>query len=308
MTTASRPELVATCWTTSGSALPTGPVESPLHLHDRIAAASAAGFSGFGVVLADLRAYLAHHSLTELRGVLDDHGMTTVELELLEDWWVPEGPRRAASEAVHDELLRAAEALGARDVKLGPPLVGPVFDRPVRGVVDPAYDLESYAAGFHRASVAFAEVGTTVALEFLPFSTVATLSQAVELVQTAGHPNGGLLVDLWHVLRGPEGQVDELACLPVELVKGVELNDADVEPVGDLFFDTVHHRHLPGEGAWPVAQCVAHLQDIGYDGPWGVEILSDAHRARPLVESLPEVVAATRAQFDLAHDLRRNQP
>jgi hypothetical protein len=57
-----------------------------------------------------------------------------------------------------------------------------------------------------------------------------------------------------------------------------------------------------------VAQCIAHLQDIGYDGPWGVEILSDAHRARPLVESLPEVVAATRAQFNLAHDLRRNQP
>ena len=295
-----RPDLVATCWTTSGPASPLGPVESPLALPDRIAAAAAAGFTGFGILLADLRRYLVGHDLAELKQLLDDHGMTTVELELLEDWWVPEGPRRVESERVRDELRTAAQALGARDIKLGPPLVGPVHAVPARGVIDPAYDLEAYAGGFHRACVAFAEVGAVVALEFLPFSTVSTLAQAVDLVRTAGHPTGGLLIDLWHVMRGPEGQLEELAVLPVDLVKGVELNDADVEPVGDLFTDTVRHRLLPGDGVWPVARAITLLDGIGYDGPWGVEILSDHHRSRPLSESLPEVVATTLAQFDLA--------
>ncbi len=288
MPTRPAPELVATCWTTAGNASPLGPVESPLPLHDRVAAASAAGFSGFGVALHDLRRYLLDRSLGELRAFLDDHGMTTVELELLEDWWVPDGPRRAASESACDELLRAAEVLRVRDVKIGP------------SVTDPEYDADLFAEGFHRVSAAFAEVGAVVALEFLPFSNISAVAQSVDLVHRAGHPNGGLLVDLWHVMRGPAGQLEALADLPPAFVKGVELDDADAEPVGDLFSDTVHRRRLPGEGDWPVARFVEILDGLGYDGPWGVEILSDAHRARPLAESLPDVVAATLAQFDLA--------
>lgn len=205
---------------------------------------------------------------------------------------MPDGPRRAASGEVLAELLRAAEALGARDIKLGPSTMGD------------AYDAGAYAAEFYGVSAAFADVGTLVALEFLPFSNISTLAQSVDLVRTAGHPGGGLLVDLWHVLRGPAGQLEALADLPVEYVKGVELNDADAEAVGDLFSDTVHRRRLPGEGDWPIAECIRLLEGIGYDGPWGVEILSDEHRSRPLAESLPDVVAATLAQFDLARSTK----
>lgn len=286
-----RPELVATCWTTAGDTSPMESGISPLPLEDRVAAAAAAGFTGFGVVAADLEAYLAGHALADLRTLLEQHGIRHVELELIVDWWVPDGPRRQESDRVARLLRDAAETLGARDVKLGPSTTGDV------------YDLGQYAEAFRRVSADFAQVGTSVALEFLPWSNIPTLADAVELVTAADHPNGGLLVDLWHVMRGPAGQLDELADVPVGLVKGVEINDADREQVGDAFTDTVRRRRLPGEGDWPVARFIRVLQDIGYAGPWGVEILSDDHRVRPLAESLPDVVAATLAQFDAAEDL-----
>jgi len=282
------PELVATCWTTAGNASPQGPVASPLDLHDRIAAASAAGFRGFGILGADLEQYLRTSRLAELRTVLRDHGMTTVELEVVQDWWVPEGPRQAASDRYRRFLLTAAEALGARDVKLIP------------STIERGFDLDRCAAAFHAVCAEFSGVGSLVALEFLPFGSIATLAEAVGLVRTAGHPDGGLLVDLWHLMRGPAGQLEALADVPVELIKGVELDDGDTDPVGTLFDDTVHRRRLPGEGDWPVAEFIRTLESIGYPGPWGVEILSDDHRARPLEESLPDVVAATLRQFSLA--------
>src|SRR4051794_37546637 len=189
------PELLATCWTTAGTASPLGVAESPLALPDRIAAAAAAGFSGFGVVNADLARYLRDHSLAELKSVLDDHGMTSVELELLSDWWVPDGPQREASDRVRDLLLEASEALGPHHVKVGP------------SITDTSYDLDTYAEAFYGRSQAFAAVGATVARESLPFSNIATLADSVTLVETAGHPAGGLLIDLWHVMRGPAGEL-----------------------------------------------------------------------------------------------------
>ncbi len=284
-----RPELLATCWTTAGDTSPLGTGVSSIPLPDRIAAAATAGFSGFGVVAADLEGYLADHSLTELRTVLDDHGMTSVELELLTDWWVADGPRRQESERVRDLLLRASETLHPHHIKIGP------------STSDLTYDLGPYAEAFHRTGVAFAAVGTTIALEFLPFGNISTLAQAVTLAETADHPAAGLCIDLWHILRGPEGQLEALGDVPLSLIHAVELDDADAEQVGDAFSDTVLRRRLPGEGDWPVARCIRVLQDVGWTGPWGVEILSESHRARPLAESLPDVVTATLAQFDLAN-------
>jgi sugar phosphate isomerase/epimerase len=283
------PELLATCWTTAGAASPLGVPESPLALPDRIAAAAAAGFTGFGVVNADLARYLRDHSLTELRSVLDDHGMTSVELELLSDWWVPDGPRREASDRVRDLLLEASQALRPHHVKVGP------------SITDTTYDLDAYAEAFARTSAAFADVGTTIALEFLPFSNIATLADSVTLVRTAGHPAGGLLIDLWHVMRGPDGQLEALTDVPLEMIKGIELDDADAEQIGDAYTDTVNRRRLPGEGDWPVPRFIQIMQDKGWSGPWGVEILSETHRHRPLSESLPDVVATTLGQFEIAN-------
>lgn len=283
------PDLLATCWTTAGDAVPLeGRDDSPIPLSTRVAAAAAAGFTGFGLVHNDLEIYLRDHSLADLKALFERHGMRHIELEFLTDWWLDDGPRRAASDRLLDLLLRASEVLQPHHVKVGPDITGGPLE------------LDRWAGHWYRISDAFAGVGTVIALEFMPFSNVATLDQAVELVKTAGHPAGGLMIDMWHIMRGGAHQLAQVRSVPLDLITGVELDDGDATQVGDGYSDTVLRRRLPGRGSWPVHELITILQDKGWSGPWGVEILSETYRVRPLEEALPDVVAATLAQFDLA--------
>ena len=138
-----------------------------------------------------------------------------------------------------------------------------------------------WAAELHQLAAQAAEVGTRVALEPLPFSNITDFRLAAELVAAADHPAAGLVVDIWHLERGPSTLAD-LAQIPGDKVFVVELNDAPAPQSTDLFHDTIHHRVLCGSGTFDVKGFVATLQQIGFAGPWGVEIISDEHRQRPL--------------------------
>jgi sugar phosphate isomerase/epimerase len=55
---------------------------------------------------------------------------------------------------------------------------------------------------------------------------------------------------------------------------GVELNDADELVIGTLFQDTIHRRRYCGEGSFDLSAMITALRTAGWNGPWGVEILS----------------------------------
>jgi hypothetical protein len=74
--------LLATCWTSAGDAASDRlDLRSPLPLRERIEAASAAGFHGFGLLSADLPAAEKKHGLNGIHAMLDDNGITDLELE-----------------------------------------------------------------------------------------------------------------------------------------------------------------------------------------------------------------------------------
>ena len=56
--------------------------------------------------------------------------------------------------------------------------------------------------------------------------------------------------------------------------------------VGTLFEDTVNNRLLCGEGSFDLRGLVALLRDKGFDGPWGVEILSSSFRRLPVTQAV----------------------
>ncbi len=105
------------------------------------------------------------------------------------------------------------------------------------------------------------------------------------------------MVDIWHLERGPSTLAD-LTEISGDKVFVVELNDAPAPQSSDLFHDTIHHRVLCGSGVFDVSGFVETLQDIGFVGPWGVEIISDAHGRRPLHEGLADAHRTTMALFD----------
>lgn len=284
-------ELLATCWTHAGDAVPVpGRHLSPLDLRFRAEAVAAAGFTGIGFTIDDIEAAQATYGLPQVKRICEDLGLVHLEVELLENWWTT-GIRRRESDQTRRSLLAAAEVLGARQIKIGPDV------EVVDGAVPPLVDVAHWAAGLHELATQAAEAGTRVALEPLPFSNITDFRSAAELVAAAGHPAAGLVVDIWHLERGPSTLAD-LAQVPGDTVFAVELNDAPAPQSPDLFRDTIDHRVLCGEGTFNVTGFVQTLQQIGFAGPWGVEIISEAHRRRSLPEALADAHQTTTTLFN----------
>ncbi|MFB2579788.1 sugar phosphate isomerase/epimerase family protein [Herbiconiux sp. P15] len=291
--------LLATCWTTAGDAAPqVGDERSPLPLRARIETAAASGWSGFGLVHADLIAQRnSQGGLAELSSILRDNGMEHLELEFLGDWWTS-GERRAASDRVRDDLLGAAEALGAQTVKIAAEMADPNAggDGHAAAAADPEVVLEALDALATRA----AAHGTRVALEPMPFCrTIRTVHDGVAVLEAIKNPAAGLCVDIWHVYRTGTDYA-ELVGIDRAHIFVVELDDGLREPEGSLWSDTVDRRRYPGRGDFDVPRFVSAIRATGFDGPWGVEIISEEHRARPIEQSLPELTTLVRAALAAA--------
>jgi sugar phosphate isomerase/epimerase len=280
------PELLATCWTTAGDAVP--PLgSSPIPLPARIEQAARAGFVGVGILHGDLEDYLrSGGTLSALRDCLTDNGIRHVELEFLIGWWEADGPVRQEADRIQRLLLDAAQALHAHHVKIGPDLENGPFD------------LGRWAEQLHRVSESFASVGTKTGLEFIVFSNVNSLTSAVELIRAADHPSAGVLIDMWQIMRGGAHQLQQVAEIPPELITHVELNDGVPEVVGTVREDALAHRRIPGQGVWPVLELICILQHNYWPGPWGIEFLNKTYRLRPLEEALPEVMRCSLEQFE----------
>lgn len=284
MTTTTAPELVASCWTSAGSAAPLqNPETSPVPIAERLEAIASTGWSGFGLAHDDLAAVRATLGFPALRDLIDEAGLRYVEVELLTDWW--DERLAPAWRPKFDLLLEAAETLGARFIKVG------------TSIGKPLDDLDFLVEPLRRLTAEAALRGTRIALEPMPFSMVGSVPVAADLMRKVDLPGCGLVVDYWHVFRA-RTTLDELsASLEAGKVFGVELNDAAAEVRGTLFEDTRDNRRLCGQGDQDVTGFIRSLKALGFDGPWGVEILSDEHRALPVKEALQAAQATTLACF-----------
>ena len=277
-------DLLASGWTTAGPVVPFGAtLVSPIDIEQRIRLTAAAGFSGFGLAHADLLAIKQTIGYPALRLMLADHGLVHIEVETLGDWFAHD-ERRAHADQVRHDLLEAAEALSARHIKAEGDQVH--TDWPLERMVDDFRLLAAQADG----------VGARIAFEPMPFGNVRTPDEALRLVQLADHPALGICLDLWHVERSAV-DIGDLARLPASAIAVVELNDGSAEAVGTMLEDTLHRRRLCGDGAFDTTGFIRAIRATGWDGPWGVEILSDQHRARDVTESIPAVYETTMAAF-----------
>ena len=274
-------ELMATCWSSAGDAASDrADLRSPLPLRRRVEAAAAAGFTGFGLLSDDLPAAVSEYGLPGIRAMLADSGIVHLELESIPYWWGDEA-HREESDRVRRLLLEAAEVLNPRHLK-----VTPDGD-------DAPWDRGLWAARFAELAGQAEGVGARLGIEFFPWANVNSLAEGMRLVEDAGHDNGGVVIDTWHIARANTPSAD-LATVPLHRIIGVELNDADPDVVGTLFEDTVHRRRYCGEGSFDLTGMVAALRAAGWTGPWGVEILSDEHRSMPVEAALVRAADSAR--------------
>jgi len=276
-------ELVATYWTLAGSACPHSAQEySSFDFKDRVEAAAKAGFKGFGIKEVDLAHILESRSLKEMKRILDDNGMKHVELEFITDWFM-DGEKKKRSDRTKQMLLTAAEALGARHVKIG--------DFDMNTVPMPRL-IDSFAALCAEA----ANYGTRILFELIVDAMIRTLPETLEMVEGAGAENGGIMIDLWHVVKLGI-PYEDVARIPARYLLGIELNDGTLECPWDLHEDTINHRRYCGEGEFDVKGFVDCMLKAGYQGPWGIEVLSQDIRSFPLDVLATRAFNTTMAQF-----------
>ncbi len=286
-------ELLAAYFTLAGDISPFGPTEvSPIPFEARVDAAASAGWKGLGLIHPDVKATADRIGLKEMRRIAEANGLKHLELEFLSHWYL-EDERRRRSDVMRHEMMDMAEALGVRDIKIAPGLGLDVKNPTPEEMIA---NVPLMTDAFGELCLEAAEHGTAIVLEIMPFSNVRTIEAAVAIVGGADQPNGGLLLDIWHLARGGIPYAD-IGKIPPRFIRAVELDDADAEVRGLLWEDTAYERKLPGEGVLNPPSFIRAVQEAGYVGPWGVEILSKHLRKLPVEEMATRAYNATMAQF-----------
>lgn len=249
----------------------------------RVAAVAAVGSPGMGMGAYELEELLKSRSLDGLSAVLAEHGVRIGEIELLLGWHAV-GEEGAQARRTEEQLFAWAEAFGADRVKTSAVFFPPAELPPLDLLV------ERFAALCDRA----AERGLIMELE--PFAVFPAFHYGVaaDVVMAADRPNGGLLIDAWHLFRDPHGPA-ALEKVSARHITGVELCDGAAEPAGTLQEDCVNGRKLPGEGDFDLVGLVRTLEAKGVDVPLSTEVLSAELRELAPKEAVTRTAAAVRA-------------
>lgn len=209
---------------------------------------------------------------------LGDSGLVPVDMEVV---------RMGPDGDCGDQLVDAAAELGARNI-----LTISSFD-------DVGATSERLAALCERAAPA----SIRVCIEFMRFTSVKTLADAIEVVALAAQPNAGILVDLIHVFRSGT-TYDQISEADPALFPYAQWCDAPAEPRGwstrELIGDALDDRAIPGEGELPAMEFVGLFEE---SVPFSMEVRSAALR-----DAFPDPTARARHLLEGTENALRTTP
>jgi sugar phosphate isomerase/epimerase len=273
-------ELMNLFWTSAGVFPGVGEI-SRFDFKDRVEAAARAGFKGIGIWHTDLEHILRQRTLDEMRMILDDNGIQYVELEFLTDWFLT-GVKKAESDNRKRRLLEASEALHAKHIKVGD------FNHtncPMPRII------EAFAVLCKEAE----DYGATIGFEFMASAMLDNLKDSLTMVKTAGAKNGGLVLDIAHVVNLGI-TYEDISHIPLQYLINLELNDGTLP--GSPRYDPSRARRFCGEGEYDIQGFIKCASEMGYAGPWAVEVFSEELTGLPLEELNRRAYKTTRAQFE----------
>lgn len=233
---------------------------------ERIRYASDAGLEAMGIYLGTYAQWRKDgHSAAELRDLLDESNMCLAEIEVVAGWAGDEAAQARCRE-METFVWEIADEFGCRYLQAIGPYTGTIADAGKK---------------FARLCDEAADHGLIVGIEFLPFTNIVDAADARAIAEAADRPNGGICVDIWHHQRGAN-DLDLIASLPGELVKGIQVSDGTLVPEHDDYYtDCLTNRRAPGDGDFDKVGFIRTLDSIGADVPWGMEVCNAAGWATP---------------------------
>lgn len=234
-------------------------------LKDKISAIAKAGFKGIEIFENDL---IQHNgSVSEIRRMIEDHGLDLVTYQPLRDFeGLPEPLRSKALERAKSKLDLTAE--------LGSDLL----------MVCSSCSPHSQA-GISRSAEDFSQLGDLakqrglrVAFEALAWGkNTHDYRDSWEIVRQANHDCVGLCLDTFHIFSRAT-ELNTLATIPGEKIFLVQVADAPQLTMDHLSWSR-HYRCFPGQGELNLNEFMNKLHTTGYDGPLSLEIFNDRFRA-----------------------------
>jgi len=243
---------------------------------ERVDAAVAGGYRGLSLFPSDVRRARAEGlDDATMRGLLEENGLGVAELDPLMSWLPGVDPGAGPFATTENECYEIARSIGGRGINCV------VFSpEPIEQDVV----VESFAALCDRA----AEHGLLIHLEFMPWTQIATVLDALTIVEAADRPNGGIMLDTWHHFRGPLTNATLAERVPIEKILAVQLNDAPAQAEENVVEETLNRRRVPGDGDIDLPEVLRILRDGGSPAPLGIEVFCED------LFALPPGEAATR--------------
>lgn len=245
-------------------------------LPERFAAARDAGFRDIGLSIRWMGEYMKGHELAEVDDLLAEYGLVVTEVEAARVMLADPDPRVevAAALAAHFKPLRLQST----------------------GDFDGTFEDAARRAG--DAADRFAEFGTEIVLEPLPFTNMTTQHDAIRIIELAGRSNISICMDIWHLYRNrlPLSSLDDAW----PFISTLQFNDGTIEQQEpDLREDCLHNRRIPGEGEFDLVELLRQRDKHRPDTTFSIEVINTQLRAqdpaltaRQIAEGITNVVAA----------------
>jgi 4-hydroxyphenylpyruvate dioxygenase len=236
-------------------------------LPEKLEAAAAAGFDGVELFENDLLTF--DGTPAEARRIAEGLGLAVTLFQPFRDFEAMPEPQRRRNLERAERKFDLMQALGADLVLVCSNTSPAALDDPARA----AADLAEMAGRAARR-------GLRVGYEALAWGRhVRRWRDAWDIVQRAGHPALGLIVDSFHTLCLGDDHAG-LAALPGARIFFVQLADAPRLAMDALSWSR-HFRNFPGQGQLDVAGFLRSVLASGYRGPLSLEVFNDEFRAAP---------------------------
>ena len=234
----------------------------PAPLLTKIEAAARAGFRAIELWNDDVTAFVQQGGdLQQVKDALAEHNLDLPNIIAVYTWVGVSGPGREERRTEAIRRMTQARDLGARFIVASPP----------PGQADLAQAGEDYRELLQIGR----DLGIRPAMEFLGFvGHVNNIRTCWEIVERAGDPDGTIVIDWFHMVRGDGRDTifDDLRGLKAEQIAIVHLDDVPYsKPFGEM---TDGDRVYPGDGDIPVDELFQVLGETGYEGPVSLELFN----------------------------------
>ncbi|MDC0610272.1 sugar phosphate isomerase/epimerase [Vibrio sp.] len=226
------------------------------------------GYDAVEFIFNKLLRYLDHGGTAkQLKAELDKYGLKAGCIN------AQKGIDRYYDKALRGIMLKEAERLTQAAADLECPTVQ-IMGSNMIDHLSPDEIMTVMTESIGEISKIGEKYGIRYQIEVMAPTQFNTLNQALQVIDSVGSSNIGVVVDFWHLHASGQTTPSDIAKLDKSTIFGVHFCDGRRPYVGEEWDETVQRAFFPGEGEVDIQAYTDAVKSTGFDGVWSPELLS----------------------------------